>query len=139
VGQPTQSRDHHLGWDTVDPLPNYVANREIFSGWKDIANYLGKGVRTVQRYEKELMLPVRRPSGSRGSVLATKAELDRWVLSASIRETPSRFEIQRLRQTIQQMRNIETEAKHLISQINQLRQSFAKHLPDKASWQGKVS
>ena len=24
----------------------------IISGWKDIANYLGKGVRTVQRYER---------------------------------------------------------------------------------------
>jgi hypothetical protein len=52
----------------------------IFSGWKDIANYLGKGVRTVQRYEGEFGLPVRRPAGKhRGSVLATKAELDEWV------------------------------------------------------------
>jgi hypothetical protein len=31
---------------------------EILSGWKDIANHLGMGVRTVQRYERELGLPV---------------------------------------------------------------------------------
>jgi hypothetical protein len=60
----------------------YTDNREVFNGWKEIANYLGKGVRTVQRYERALRLPVRRPAGkAKGSVLAIKAELDLWVLS----------------------------------------------------------
>ena len=60
---------------------------EFFSGWKDIASYLGKGVRTVQRYEIELGLPVRRPAGkSRGSVVATRSELDAWVSASPIRE-----------------------------------------------------
>lgn len=59
---------------------------EFLSGWKEIANYLGKGVRTVQRYERELGLPVRRPAGrSTGSVLATNAELDGWVKASPIR------------------------------------------------------
>lgn len=59
----------------------------ILSGWKDIANYLGKGVRTVQRYEQELRLPVRRPAGRvRGSVVATTTELDAWVTASPIRE-----------------------------------------------------
>jgi hypothetical protein len=53
---------------------------EILSGWKDIANYLGKGVRTVQRYARELGLPIHRPAGKL-SVVAVKAELDEWVLS----------------------------------------------------------
>src|SRR5436309_1682014 len=52
----------------------------MVTGWKDIANYLQKGVRTVQRYERELGLPVRRPAGkATGSVMATKSELDAWV------------------------------------------------------------
>lgn len=70
------------------------AERQLFlSGWKEIANYLGKGVRTVQRYERELGLPVRRPAGrSTGSVLATKAELDAWVTASPIRES---FELTR--------------------------------------------
>jgi hypothetical protein len=60
---------------------------QFFSGWKDIAAYLGKGVRTVQRYEIELGLPVRRPAGkSRGSVVATRAELDAWVSASPIRK-----------------------------------------------------
>ncbi len=60
---------------------------QILSGWKDIANYLGRGVRTVQRYERQLGLPVRRPAGKpSGSVVATKAELDAWVNASPIRE-----------------------------------------------------
>jgi len=59
------------------------AQKEILSGWKDIAHYLGKGVRTVQRYERQMGLPVRRPSGNHsGSVIAIKSELDSWIRSS---------------------------------------------------------
>lgn len=52
----------------------------ILTGWKEIANYLRKGVRTVQRYERELGLPVGRSSGkAMGSVIASKADLEDWV------------------------------------------------------------
>lgn len=61
---------------------------QFMSGWKDIARYLDKGVRTVQRYEREFGLPVRRPAGKpRGSVVATKAEIEAWVNASPIRET----------------------------------------------------
>jgi len=61
---------------------------QVLSGWKDIAKYLGKGVRTVQRYEWELGLPVRRPAGKlRGSVVATRAELDAWVAGSPLRNS----------------------------------------------------
>ncbi len=60
---------------------------QILSGWKEIAVYLGKGVRTLQRYERELALPVRRPAGRpRAAVLATKQELDAWVTASPIRD-----------------------------------------------------
>lgn len=62
---------------------------EILSGWKDIAKYFGNGVRTVQRYERELGLPVRRPVGKpQGSVIATKSELDAWVEARRSTENP---------------------------------------------------
>lgn len=67
--------------------PGMSEPTHILSGWKDIANYLGKGVRTVQRYEEELRLPIRRPAGkTRGSVVATTAELDAWVAASPVRE-----------------------------------------------------
>jgi hypothetical protein len=33
------------------------------NSWKEIASYMGRGVRTVQRYERELHLPVGRIHG----------------------------------------------------------------------------
>jgi predicted DNA-binding transcriptional regulator AlpA len=61
---------------------------QILNGWKEIANYLGKGVRTVQRYERELAFPVRRPAGKpRGSVLAVRAEVDGWLQASPIQRT----------------------------------------------------
>ncbi len=62
--------------------------QEVLSGWKEIARYLDLGVRTVQRYERELHLPIRRLSGNRRSaVIAAKSDLDSWVkLSATSQE-----------------------------------------------------
>ena len=68
-------------------MPANVQPPKIINGWKEIATYLGKGVRSVQRYERELGLPVHRPAGrSKGSVIATKLELDGWVSASPIRE-----------------------------------------------------
>lgn len=51
----------------------------ILNGWKEIANHLGRGVRTVQRWE-QLGLPVRRPNSRlRSAVICTTEELDAWV------------------------------------------------------------
>jgi hypothetical protein len=62
--------------------------REYLTSWKEIAEYMRLGVRTVQRYEREFGLPIRRPTGkSRGSVIATRAEIDAWIAAGPIRET----------------------------------------------------
>ena len=88
-------------------------------GWKEIANYLGKGVRTVQRYECHLGLPVRRPAGrSRGSVVATKAELDAWVSASPIRET---FSLTKLQRGDTQVNATATEIKHGLEEMKRLR------------------
>src|SRR5215472_3876738 len=53
---------------------------EILNSWKEVAQYLGRGVRTVQRWEHELGLPVRRPRGkSRSPIMALREDLDLWV------------------------------------------------------------
>src|SRR6185369_11000510 len=52
----------------------------IFTSWKEIATFLGKGVRTVQRWEKSLGLPVRRPNGmASNAVVATESDLRKWM------------------------------------------------------------
>jgi phage terminase Nu1 subunit (DNA packaging protein) len=57
-----------------------MMNSEVLNSWKEVAAYLGRGVRTVQRWEQELGLPVRRPRGKdRSAVIALKSDLDRWL------------------------------------------------------------
>lgn len=54
----------------------------LLTSWKEIATYLGKGVRTVQRWEQQFGLPVRRPNEKiKGIVHATTNELDSWLAS----------------------------------------------------------
>ena len=52
----------------------------VLTCWKDIAQYVGKGVGTVQRWEKEMGFPVRgtRP-GEKDTVLAITGEIDAWI------------------------------------------------------------
>jgi phage terminase Nu1 subunit (DNA packaging protein) len=58
----------------------------LLNSWKEIADYLGWSVRTVQRWEARLGLPVRRPyAGHRGSVIAFKNEIDDWLRHAHLR------------------------------------------------------
>jgi hypothetical protein len=49
------------------------------SSWKEIAAYLGKGVRTVQRWEQQFGLPIRRPNSESHVIFALPQELDAWV------------------------------------------------------------
>jgi hypothetical protein len=61
----------------------------VLSSWKDIASYMGRGIRTVQRWEAEMGLPVRRPKPrERQIVLAFPEELDTWLHSAPRRQRP---------------------------------------------------
>jgi hypothetical protein len=60
----------------------------ILNSWKEIANYLGRGVRTVQRWERDLGLPVHRPKGKdRSAVLAFPEELVQWLQQTPVRST----------------------------------------------------
>ena len=65
------------------PLPNGSLNGRL-DGWKEIAAHLGRGVRTAQRWERELGLPVRRlGTGGAEVVYALRDEVDAWLLKQS--------------------------------------------------------
>lgn len=52
---------------------------ERMEGWKEMAAHLGRSVRTIQRWEREAGLPVRRlVVGGKAQVFAYKQELDGW-------------------------------------------------------------
>src|SRR5438270_13307046 len=67
--------------------PTLLAQQQRhLSSWKEIAQYFGRGVRAVQRWEAMLRLPVRRPHGrSRSAVMAITGELDEWLSRARLR------------------------------------------------------
>ena len=60
---------------------NVSEDSTVLSSWKDIARYLGKGVRTVQRWERHLGLPVRRPIGAsqKSAVMLYRGDVDEWL------------------------------------------------------------
>jgi len=64
-----------------------MARLETLNSWKEIADYLHRSVRTVQRWEARFGLPVRHRAGKRTSVFAIEAELNSWL------QTRSRFRL----------------------------------------------
>src|SRR5450432_767231 len=63
------------------PLSAPLSGDARLDSWKEIANYLGREVRTVQGWEKTEGLPVHRHQHARqGSIYAFKPELDAWRL-----------------------------------------------------------
>jgi Tol biopolymer transport system component len=65
--------------DSEDKPKPSVADAPHLDSWKEIASYFGRGVRTVQRWERDEGLPVRRLShAKRGTVYANRNELAEW-------------------------------------------------------------
>lgn len=64
---------------SMSPRPEDGPDESRLDSWKEIASYLGRGIRTVQRWEREERLPVHRlDHAKRGSVYASRRELTAW-------------------------------------------------------------
>jgi predicted nucleic acid-binding Zn-ribbon protein len=63
------------------PLPGVSnTNRQVLNSWKEISNYIARGVRTAQRWESELSMPVHRLElKDRNEIFAFSDELDSWM------------------------------------------------------------
>ena len=67
--------------------------KERLASWKEIAAFLGRDVTTVQRWERELGLPIRRADGRKGhSVYAYPEEINRWLERRSVAANGQSFE-----------------------------------------------
>jgi len=96
---------------------------EILNSWKEVAEYLGRGTRTVQRWEQDLGLPVRRPRGKRHSaVLALRQDLDTWVRNRpqiNHQESgPLPWECSAIRETIRTSRGLRTQTRQLRAEMS---------------------
>jgi Tol biopolymer transport system component len=71
--------------------PGSQDGRPTLESWKEIADYFGKSVSTVQRWEREEALPVRRHTHqSQGSIYAYPHELDSWRTARTAATSPAR-------------------------------------------------
>lgn len=60
-------------------------NPQMLNSWKEIASFLDRGVRTVQRWERDLRLPVHRiGAGKRSPVFASVHELKFWIATSGV-------------------------------------------------------
>src|SRR6188472_4130284 len=67
------------------------SDRRRLDSWKEIAAYLGRGIRTVQRWEREEGLPVHRLAhAKRGTIYARRDELSAWWDSRGQALSPSK-------------------------------------------------
>ena len=86
-GAPLRYAVEAMGNIPDGPQPGASEHRRLDS-WKEIAAYLGRGIRTVQRWEREEGLPVHRLAhADRGSVFADPAELTEWWKSRQMAPT----------------------------------------------------
>ncbi len=68
------------------PSPEPI-DPDRLNGWKEIASFLGKGVRTAQRWEKEYGLPVHRIGREGGEIIfASRSELTTWLENGGNRD-----------------------------------------------------
>jgi len=62
-----------------------ATNGRTLNSWKEIAAYLQRGIRTAQRWERELKMPVHRVGrGKRSPVYASVAELKFWLATSGV-------------------------------------------------------
>ena len=67
--------------NTPDLLNPNSRARRILNSWKEISVLLDRGVRTLQRWEREYQTPVYRICiGTRSAVFAIPSELYAWIL-----------------------------------------------------------
>jgi phage terminase Nu1 subunit (DNA packaging protein) len=67
-----------------------MGDTRVLNSWKEISNYIGRGVRTVQRWEEHYGLPVHRPSGrDRSAVYALVDEVDAWLKAGATHQKPA--------------------------------------------------
>ena len=99
----------------------------ILTGWKEIAQYLRYGVRTVQRWQRN-GLPVKRVNNSpRSPVVADTEELEGWILHRmQLPSGASRELRENLQRTRELRREVQESRKELRARMDALRKTIAE-------------
>jgi len=95
----------------------------ILNSWKEISSYIGRGVRTVQRWEELYGLPVHRAAGrDRSAVYALSDEIDAWLRMGKMHEQPANGHPEVTPRAAEQYRDLMSRASTLVDRLRLLRQ-----------------
>lgn len=79
-----------LGEEVEYELGIEGAAQTVIRSWKDIAQYVGTSVKTVQRWERALEFPIRRVNPNKGSVVfAFQNEVEDWLGRRTLSHEPA--------------------------------------------------
>jgi hypothetical protein len=105
----------------------------ILNGWKEISAHLARNVRTAQRWELQLGMPVHRPASKRRTaVVAFPDELDVWLtknrskLNGLLLGIDNENDPAVLRETLLRL---QTETKALSAKLSDLEQHLRENTP----------
>src|SRR5215813_14604689 len=100
-------------------LAKGMEKRLVLNSWKEIADYMGRGVRTVQRYERDLRLPVHRPAGrSRSAVIAFADEVEQWMRNGPMRALTNGSVASRVETNVAEWQRLIANSQLLIKQAD---------------------
>jgi phage terminase Nu1 subunit (DNA packaging protein) len=100
----------------------------VLNSWKEISQYMGRSVRTLQRWE-HFGLPIHRPSGrDKSSVYALPYELNQWLAKGKPNEPPVEEFQDRLRAITDHARDVVDSVAVLQKNAASLQTSIAKSM-----------
>jgi hypothetical protein len=100
----------------------------VLNSWKEISQYMGRSVRTLQRWER-YGLPVHRPSGKdKSSVYALPHELNRWLAKGKPNEQPGEEFQDRLRAITDHARDVVGSVEVLRKNAASLQESITRSM-----------
>jgi hypothetical protein len=103
-------------------------SRRILNGWKEISGHIECSVRTAQRWEAQLGMPVHRPAAKEsGVVVAFSDELETW-LGPPPQDQQTSGE-QRLARIFEDVNNLVADAAELASRTCMLKEQIQQMLP----------
>ena len=93
------------------PMPDNGESGDRLESWKEVAAYLKRDVRTVQRWEKSEKLPVHRHMhGTQGTISASKEEIDAWARERNLDIGKLKEEAEEAREATEREKNTAQEA-----------------------------
>lgn len=106
-----------------------MEKRHVLNSWKEIADYMGRGVRTVQRYERDLRLPVHRPAGkSRSAVIAFADEIDLWIRKGPLGSPTNGHALKRVQPNLAEWNRFLANSKMLMKRADKLKKQMSELL-----------